>query len=364
MIKTSNIVKIFLGSSCNFNCKYCIQNKLENEVQCQPDYERIRNYLIKKKPTVAILWGGEPLLYWDNFVKTAKMVKEILPDCHLTTISNGSLLTQDKVDFINEYNIGYGISCDGRHTAKLRGRNVLEDEKIRSLFLQIKNPGILTVLTPLNIDIYKDVWGYFDELLGRWVNVNIDPVKNCTDLDVFRPTEEEYQKYKEMIATIGKNFLKSVEANDFNSREYIFFEPIIFMMKRRLDNPVETPYLYCGHGHNVITIDLQGNVYTCNNSGKIIGTIEHDLTANAKINSMIKWQGECKFCQFKTICNPATCHVLSDRERQEECKLIKPIYEEVLKCLEYLAANDIVSKLKPVECKVSRTGQFYSTDDV
>lgn len=363
MIKTSNIVKIFLGSSCNFSCKYCIQNKLENKVSCQPDFERIKQYLIKKKPTVVILWGGEPLLYWENFVKVVEIVNEILPQCRLTTISNGSLLTQDKVDFINQHKIGYGISNDGRYTSKLRGKNILEDKTIRDLFLQIKNKGILTVLSPLNFDIYKDVWGYFDALLGEWVNVNIDPVKNCTNLDVFRPTQEEYEKYLKNISTIGNNFLEAVKKSDFESREYVFFEPIIFTMKRRLEHPIDKPYLYCGHGHNVITIDLQGNVYTCNNSGKIIGTIDHDLTANAKINDMITWKAACKYCQFNTICNPATCHLLDDRERQEECRLIKPIYQEVLRCLEYLATHDILSKVKPNPSKIGRVGQFYSIDD-
>lgn len=363
MIKTSNIVKIFLGSACNFSCKYCIQNKLENKVACKPDFERIKQYLIKKKPTVVILWGGEPLLYWNDFVRVVKMVKEILPNCKLTTISNGSLLTQDKVDFINENDIGYGVSCDGRYTDKLRNKNVLEDPNIRNLFMQIKNKGVLTVLSPLNFDIYKDVWGYFDELLGEWVNINIDPVKNCTNRDIFRPTESEYKQYLQIISKVGERFIESVKKSDFESREYIFFEPIIFTLKRRLEHPVERPYLYCGHGHNVITIDLQGNVYTCNNSGKIIGTIEHDLTANQKINDMIDWKGECKFCPFNTICNPATCHLLNERERHEECQLIKPIYQEVFRCLEYLAAHDILSKVKPNPSKVGRVGQFYSVDD-
>ena len=65
-------------------------------------------------------FGGEPLLNWDVVKQTVEYIESIQEKHNkifkLTLTTNGMLLTQDKIDYVNEHKMSLVLSLDGRES--------------------------------------------------------------------------------------------------------------------------------------------------------------------------------------------------------------------------------------------------------
>lgn len=105
---TSDVRRLLikLGGSCNIKCPHCHSNSDEFEfnpdlirwIKAQPDLERIT------------FNGGEPLMYIGEM---KRIVDELDGEYRISMVSNGTLLTDDIVDWMNDNDIEYGVSFDG-----------------------------------------------------------------------------------------------------------------------------------------------------------------------------------------------------------------------------------------------------------
>ena len=103
------------------------------------------------------LWGGEPFVYWAKLKRLIPALAERFPEAQFLIITNGSLLTREKLDLITEYDIDIGLSHDGPGQGQ-RGPDPLEDPEqrrwIEALLAERKgHVSINTVLTAQNHDL-------------------------------------------------------------------------------------------------------------------------------------------------------------------------------------------------------------------
>lgn len=103
-------------------------------------------------------------MYWDKIKELFSYVPETV---HRRIMTNGTLLTQEMVDYINKYDIELHVSHDGPMTEFLRGVDVLKDEKILKLLRQVKIIRIWSVCTKYNCNVWEN---FFDTIskLGRY----------------------------------------------------------------------------------------------------------------------------------------------------------------------------------------------------
>lgn len=103
----SNIERIYikLGSNCNLHCKYCHSEKILKEFN-----PNILPILKELNPKQISFGGGEPLLYWDT-IKT--IVEYIGSSTTYKIVTNGTLFTDEIINFCNKYNFLIYISIDG-----------------------------------------------------------------------------------------------------------------------------------------------------------------------------------------------------------------------------------------------------------
>ena len=124
---------LMLGTACNMHCRHCIQTPIKgnnfNLTSLDMD-ERVaslaENYIKfcvnynlppKNKPYYMYFWGGEPLLYW-NFIKkyVVKMTEkyDMLRNRNIRfrMTTNGTLLTDEMIDFFNKYQVKVHFSYD------------------------------------------------------------------------------------------------------------------------------------------------------------------------------------------------------------------------------------------------------------
>lgn len=98
-------VTIKLGGRCNLKCKHCHNAVIDYDKN--PDAIKwIKNSGAKN----IIFSGGEPTLYFD-LIK--KIVITLGKDISYSFVTNATLLTDDMIDFINDYNISVVTSYDG-----------------------------------------------------------------------------------------------------------------------------------------------------------------------------------------------------------------------------------------------------------
>lgn len=107
--------------SCNLDCHYCYE-KDKNESMSLEQEEILSSFLAseaRKKKWMNIRWsGGEPLLSWGKIKRLSqKLLDECLKsgcDYSASIITNGTLLSKDKVDDFLKYSIGAAqITLDG-----------------------------------------------------------------------------------------------------------------------------------------------------------------------------------------------------------------------------------------------------------
>ena len=121
-----NNVYIKLGSDCNLRCKYCHAEK--SNFQFNPEVlPELKKYGVKH----IVFGGGEPLVYWD----TIKQIVEYFgSDVTYRMVSNGTLFTDEIVDYCNEHRIAVSISMDGTNTTRDTSKPV-QWEQIKKLWL-------------------------------------------------------------------------------------------------------------------------------------------------------------------------------------------------------------------------------------
>jgi uncharacterized protein len=116
-----------ITESCNFNCQYCIysgaypERRIHSEMVMSWDVAKkaidilVKTSLRTNERVYLGFYGGEPLLRFDFIKRCVKYMKQHLGDNpYLFSITtNGSLLSQDKIDYLIENKFIVTVSLDG-----------------------------------------------------------------------------------------------------------------------------------------------------------------------------------------------------------------------------------------------------------
>lgn len=164
MLKLGRVCIVF-GMECNLHCKYCYRDirKLNDIPSLTNEFKDYLRNLDPSWCTAVCASGGEPLLYFKKIQEAFDCVPK---NVHKKIMTNGTLLTQEIVNYINDNNIELHFSHDGEMTEYLRGIDVLKDEKICNLIRQVNILRVVPVITSLNCDVVK-CYEYTNKLLKR-----------------------------------------------------------------------------------------------------------------------------------------------------------------------------------------------------
>ena len=316
MLDESTLKKIYLmlGSACNLKCRHCYetdvpQPRLKKEIHKDVwDYlERIKSNNVR--PMELLFWGGEPLLYW-------KLIQEVVERFgkgafNYAIMSNGVLLTDDKVDFINQYDIGYTVSNDGPLTAKVRGVNVFDDDEFCKRFMRIKRKCIGVTTHAYNIDPYV-LCDYIKSRIGdEGYFIFYQYLLECTfnmDSDLyaydFKRFEAIMKRCREDYVSDFVTFNRKGPGRLFLRRGVNYIEDWLIRKEKGL--PDEW-YPDCLPMRKDINIDILGFVHACHNRASVIGrvtdTYEELLESNDKyFRAAMARKPECDSCEALPFC--------------------------------------------------------------
>lgn len=313
---------LHISHDCNLRCKYCFAStgdfgegrKLMTFETGKAAIDFLLNNSGDRVNLELDFFGGEPLMNFDVVkqivVYARSREKEYNKNFRFTITTNGLLLTDDKIDFINKEMSNVVLSIDGRKEVndRLRVRvdgsgcydKILEGYKKLVSKRGDKDYYVRGTYTKYNLDFSNDVMHLYD--LG-FDQVSVEPVMADENMP-YAITEEDVDAIsKEYEILAGK--LEKIRADGGFCN---FFH---FMLD--LDQgPCAIKRLRgCGSGNEYIAITPDGDIYPCHQFVGIpefkMGNLEAGTFDNSIKERFAKThvyaKEDCKRCWAKFYCS-------------------------------------------------------------
>lgn len=312
-------IYIKLGTSCNLKCKYChVERK---DIQFNPAILPILKDLNLRRITFG---GGEPLLYW-NVIK--QIVLYLGDNVQYKVVTNGTLFTEEIVEFCNQYNFLFFISVDGIGSTRDDSKPIKWDlvKKLKfcgtAITFYRENRNILDAMASLDEikEKYLKVEPWIFSSYPNFVHVTRESNKNASDLELVESyvqqmtvlARESFNLYKQGIIT---GFLHNIFKN--------------YVLKKNFNG------IRCCND-KYISILANGDICICPYTLDRVGSIfELDLLDWDKIKFEYSKE-ECLHCKLFDICGNFCCKNVTDHE----CLVMKRMYEVVVHLMNEFKIN-------------------------
>jgi len=265
-------LKIQLGLSCNYGCEYCSQRFVPHADSINPNLVKAfllnaKNWL-KSPPKRIEFWGGEPLVYWKTLKPLAEGLAEMFADVKMSMVTNGSILTDEIVEWIDAMDFGIGLSHDGPGQ-NVRGPDPLDDPEqariIRSLYSKLAPKNDISFNSMVHRENYdrKAIQQYFAKFFGNDdFSIGEGGIIDVYDEGGMANSFDKPEHYA-AFRTLTFRQIRAGEITKFNIARSRIHELLVSFVDKR---DAMTLGQKCGMDdkHN-IAIDLYGNVLTCQN---------------------------------------------------------------------------------------------------
>lgn len=334
--KTSDvkILKISMGLSCNYSCDYCSQRFIpradETSAKDVPAFlESVEKY-ITSSPDRVEFWGGEPFVYWKTMKPLAEALRVKWPNARFSVITNGSLLSIDKNNWLIEMGFSVAISHDGpgQH---VRGPDPLDEPSSREAILDLyrrlsvhRRISFNSVLNKNNLS-RAAIQEFFVKLTG-------DENVPLGEGGVVSPYDEGGLD-QSLSEEDGVNF-RRISFNEARQGIDSNFSLIPNRISSWIDafsnnRPKESLGSSCGMELNdTLAVDLKGNVITCQNvsidsigpNGQSHHAGHISAFEKVEVKTMTHWSQRkaCQACPVLQSCH-GTCSFLEGQLRWSGC---------------------------------------------
>lgn len=313
-----------IAHDCNLRCEYCFASKGDfgtgRELMSLDTAKAAIDFLIKASKDRHNLevdfFGGEPLMNFEVVKKTVEYArsqeKKYNKNFRFTITTNGLLLTDDKIDFINENMDNVVLSLDGRKevndrlrvTASKEGSYDIIVPKYQKLVKERKKLGkdyyVRGTFTKYNFDFTNDVL-HMNEL--GFDQLSIEPVVSDKNLD-YSIKEDDLDRVFKEYETLAKEIInRRKNGNYFN-----FFH---FMLDLNQGPCAIKRLKGCGCGNEYVSVTPNGDVFPCH---QFVGKAEWKMgnVLKDEFNEKIKdyfsktnvyQKPDCKDCWAKFYCS-------------------------------------------------------------
>jgi uncharacterized protein len=368
-LKPVSHISLNVAQDCDMNCIYCYGGKGEYKDRglmksttafCAVDWliEQSRD----KKDLAITFFGGEPLLNFKLIRKVVDYAKEKCKkhnkEIHFSMTTNGTLLTKEVIDYINENNFSIVISYDGNIDVQKLNRplksismNHEELEKRVKEFLATRknrrNTSCRITVTKYNCNL-KEVSEYLLNLgfyKIHWTEA-IPPIDNDLNNCTYQLTDKHQKSLLLYIEDLEKETFNRIKNDKPLSDRYIM------AYIQRLYKKSKKNY-FCGVGRGLVGISKDGNIYPCHRfvgHDKLkIGLVNGKMDEKLKItfNNYGNTNIYCVKCWARYFCGGGCLYenmsgVYTDRPipYENRCKILKRSVEMAISVYDSLNNED------------------------
>jgi len=337
------LLKIQLGLSCNYTCDYCSQKFVERAPETSK--KDIDAFLAKldvlefseEDGLKVEFWGGEPFVYWKTFKPLAEALLERFKDWKrkplFSVITNGSILTDEMIDWLMALNFSVSISHDGPGQS-VRGPDPFDDPDQKKRLLgfyrmmsRLKKGISFNPMLHAKNKSRKAIYDWFVDLTGN-------PDIQLGEGSIVDAYDEEGMSNSLQTLEEHFDFRRTAFADIFSTQGRIGFTGQLgkidgFIKSVLTHQEADTLGQKCGmDDQRAIAVDLRGNVITCQNVSAVEtskngeshlgGTL--DDYDNVAIKTSTHWsnRAECPSCPVLHVCKGA-CMFLDNKFWEISC---------------------------------------------
>lgn len=320
--------------ACNFACPYCFESSHKPIYMTDKVEDGIISFIKKHSgiTKLSVMWfGGEPLLAFDRIVSLSKRILDLGLDYSAGMITNGYLLTPDKVSLFEDLKISFvQITVDGSEKT--------HDSR------RYRKDGSATYQTILrNIDEAQKC----SPKTAISVRVNVDKTNSDEFFEVF----DYFKEKKYPNVSVYPAFVNEISEEKRNNCVYDSDSIAEFLEKVYKKRDYCSKCLYpsstvhvCGiRSPNVIVIGPLGELYKCWNDvgdfNRSYGNIDGSMTNEAVLYEYMVEADYlndpiCNDCIFFTTCDGGCPYKRIQNEKagraQNTCSLFKEHTEDFL----------------------------------
>ena len=320
---------LHVAHDCNLKCKYCFASQGDfggnKEMMSVEVGKKAIDYLMansgNRRNLEIDFFGGEPLMNFDvvkELVAYGREVeKQYNKNIRFTITTNGILLDDDKIDYINEHMHNVVLSLDGRKEVNDNMRPTVNDKGSYDVImpkykkLVEKRPKdkyyyIRGTFTRDNLDFAEDVLHFADE---GFELTSIEPVVG-DECNPYALREEDLDKVFAEYEKLAKQYAKrKLDGDDFT-----FFH---FVVDLNQGPCVIKRITGCGAGNEYLAVTPNGDIYPChqfvgNDDFKLANIMDEEVVIPQEISNMFREahvysKEDCKTCWNKFYCSGG-CH--------------------------------------------------------
>lgn len=321
----SNVIKalcLHVAHTCNLNCSYCFasQGKYQGDraVMSFEVGKQAFDFLIAHSGTRKNLevdfFGGEPMMNFDvvkQLVAYARSIeKEHNKNFRFTFTTNGVLLDDDVIDFLNKEMHNVVLSLDGRKEVNDHFRKNYAGEgsydiivpKFQRLVEKRGGRGyyVRGTFTHNNVDFTNDLFHMAD--LG-FTELSMEPVV-CPPEDPYALTEEDLPKLFEQYEILAKEMIRRKK----EGRGFTFYH---YMLDLKNGPCIYKRITGCGSGTEYMAVTPWGELFPCHqfvgNPDYSLGNIWDGVTQPEVQNKFRSCNAyarpDCRDCWAKLYCS-------------------------------------------------------------
>lgn len=306
---------LLLGPACNMHCRHCSQSPEKgscgsfSSVVSPKTLATVKNYIAyrssdrkRAEHSVLVFWGGEPLVYWDLLKSLIVELDDRSLDFgkfRFAITTNGTLLDEEKVAFLNEHNVLVIFSYDAPHPFAVRG--YVSDE-VCALVRKLKRYFVSSTGSAYNCD----------QLLA--VRCLRAKFPNSLKYNVFAwtrftfPVPEDLYGYDwDLVRESIRKIRVGAQLDDIDALRLAGLYVSCFRLG--INKDFDAPLLQCVPGVGYFNLTLDGKIPICHNGDNFFATVDDTMPVvleRAKsINDRLK-NRQCADCGCRYFC-PGCC---------------------------------------------------------
>ncbi len=331
MLPKISSAMLIVTHACNLACRYCFvqqePSKMTFETALKAAQFLIDNSDEKNIPSINF-FGGEPMIMWDDIVHPLiKWIREEYKNPFtISMTTNGTLLNEERIEFLKENNVHILLSVDGAKETQDYNRPQhngcgsfdLVEKNIKPLLSFNKDMTLRMTAIPATCNhIFENImWGNSMGYNSAFIIANVFEAWDKEHWEILSKEIEKYSDY----------FIEQCR----NNKIPIMLNPIKDAFKdiKKINNACsvcEHRYSFgckaagkCGLGSGKFaSIHPNGNIYGCqemtSNEGDksifYIGNLDDGVDDNLRINLMNLYNenkvhgDDCENCQYDDICD-------------------------------------------------------------
>ena len=321
----SKVIKamcLHVAHTCNLNCSYCFasQGKYHGDraIMSFEVGKRAFDFLIENSGTRRNLevdfFGGEPLMNWDVVKRLVEYARSIEgkynKNFRFTLTTNGVLIDDEVIDFLNREMSNVVLSLDGRpevndhfrkNYAGLGSYDIIVP-KFKELVEKRggKNYYMRGTFTHNNVDFTNDILHMAD--LG-FTELSMEPVV-CPPGDPYALTDEDLPKLLEQYEILAYEMIKRKR----EGRPFTFYH---YMLDLKNGPCIYKRITGCGSGTEYMAVTPWGELFPCH---QFVGDEKYSLgniwdgVKNLEVQDEFRGcnsysRPECRDCWAKLYCS-------------------------------------------------------------